>query len=102
MGAGPSTSFIVNVFHWRWRPRLARQAAGIHYALCECCVGTTTQFGSCDLGHARAMNWSQKPAENLPSERITGDPEVICAIYRFTPRIRCDKGSVRIPESSKS
>ena len=38
-----------NIFHWRWRPMSAAQAAGTHCALSEFCVGTTTQRSSCDL-----------------------------------------------------
>ena len=49
MGAGPSTSFIPNAFHWRWRLVSVAQAAGTRCALSESCVGTTTQRGSCDL-----------------------------------------------------
>jgi hypothetical protein len=42
--------FIVNIFHWRWRPMSAAQAAGTPCALFESCVGTTTQRGSFGLG----------------------------------------------------
>jgi hypothetical protein len=47
---GRSTSFIPNIFHWRWRPVSAGQAAGTHCVLSEFWVGTTTQRGGCDLG----------------------------------------------------
>jgi len=48
-GAGRSTSFIPNAFHWRWKPLSAAQAAGTHSAPYEFCVGTT-QSDTCDLG----------------------------------------------------
>src|SRR5215469_827710 len=50
MGVGPSSSFMANVSHWRWRPVSARQADGTHCVLFESCVGTPIRSGSCDLG----------------------------------------------------
>ena len=47
-----------------------------HCGPSESCVGTTTQRSSCDLGHARAMNWGQKLPRIRFSERITGHSEV--------------------------
>jgi hypothetical protein len=61
----------------------AAQAAGTHCALSESCVGTTTQRGSCDLrvlalwlGSALCLG-SERCAEFIYSELITGKPEVI-------------------------
>ena len=51
--------FIPSVLHWRWRPLSPAPAAGTHCALAECCVGTTTERGSCDLG-ALAIAWVRK------------------------------------------
>src|SRR5438034_157975 len=64
-----------NIFHWRWRPVSAGQAAGIHCARSESCVGTATQHGSCGWGLLAKVRIRKVPRLRR-SERITRKQEV--------------------------
>jgi len=93
-GAGRSTSFIPNIFHWRWRPVSAGQAAGTHSALSAFCVGTATQRGSCDWDSSR-YRLGQRVAANLPfnvspnvigqTVRINGKPFTMVGVAPGKP-----------------